>query len=146
KQGDRMYQLENHDIPRQASKAMEERIHLWETQDLPRMIREQMMEYMRTQEIDQKIKESMKEVVTASVRYAMRAPLRARFKDLPTSDMKEILLQHMLEENYDKGHEDHKMAYEALQTSILRDECEQFDADKAEKLKKMKGVGNYTLS
>ncbi|GKA38135.1 hypothetical protein Tco_0730686 [Tanacetum coccineum] len=139
KQGNMMYQLENLDIPRQASKAMEERIHLWETQDLPGMIREQMMEYMRTQEIDQKIEESVKEAVTASVQYAMRAPLRARFKDLPTSDMKEILLQRMLEENYDKGHEDHKMAYEALQTSILRDEREQFDADKAEKLKKMKG-------
>ncbi|GKD79625.1 hypothetical protein Tco_1342246, partial [Tanacetum coccineum] len=35
---------------------------------------------------------------------AMRAPLHARFKDLPTSDMKEILLQRILEENYDKGH------------------------------------------
>ncbi|GKB23213.1 hypothetical protein Tco_0862614, partial [Tanacetum coccineum] len=111
KQGNMMYQLENLDIPRQASKAMEERIHLWETQDLPGMIREQMME----------------------------APLRALLKDLPTSNMKEILLQRMLEENYDKGHEDHKMAYEALQTSILCDEREQFDTDKAEKLKKMKG-------
>ncbi|GJV40583.1 hypothetical protein Tco_1419023, partial [Tanacetum coccineum] len=70
--------------------------------------------------------------------YAMRAPLYARFKDLPTSDMKEILLQRMLEENYDKGHEDHKIAYEALQQSILHDEHEQFDADKAEKLKQMK--------
>ncbi|GJZ86560.1 hypothetical protein Tco_0658170 [Tanacetum coccineum] len=68
----------------------------------------------------------------------MEAPLRARFKDLPTSDMKEILLQCMLEENYDKGHEDHKMAYEVLQQSILRDEREQFDADKDKKLKQMK--------
>ncbi|GKB61606.1 hypothetical protein Tco_0917792, partial [Tanacetum coccineum] len=57
-----------------ASKAMEERIHLWETQDLLGMIREQMMEYMRTQEIDRKIEESVKEAVTASVQYAMRAP------------------------------------------------------------------------
>ncbi|GKA87837.1 hypothetical protein Tco_0809601 [Tanacetum coccineum] len=78
KQGNIIYQLENLDIPRQASKAMEEIIHLWETQDLPGMIRE--------------------------------APFRARFKVLPTSDIKEILLQRMLEENY-----------------------------KAEKLKKMKG-------
>ncbi|GJS00450.1 hypothetical protein Tco_1228711 [Tanacetum coccineum] len=46
---------------------------------------------------------TVKEAVTASVQYAMRAPLRARFKDLPTSDMKEILLQHMLEENYDSA-------------------------------------------
>ncbi|GJV51400.1 hypothetical protein Tco_1447141, partial [Tanacetum coccineum] len=57
----------------------------------------------------------LEKVVTVSVQHAMRAPLRARFKDLPTSDIKEILLQRMLEENYDKGHEDHKMAYEALQ-------------------------------
>ncbi|GJR06035.1 hypothetical protein Tco_0529019 [Tanacetum coccineum] len=62
----------------------------------------------------------------------MRAPLRARFKDLPTSDMKEILLQRMLEENYDKGHADHRVAYEALQDSIRHDECEEFDVDKAQ--------------
>ncbi|GJV68540.1 hypothetical protein Tco_1484049 [Tanacetum coccineum] len=68
----------------------------------------------------------------------MRAPLYARFKDLPTSDMKEILLQRMLEENYNKGHEDHKMAFEALQKSIIRDESEQFDADKAEERTKKK--------
>ncbi|GJY72188.1 hypothetical protein Tco_0475891 [Tanacetum coccineum] len=61
----------------------------------------------------------------------MRAPLYARFKDLPTSDIKEILLQRMLEENYDKGHKDHQMTYKALQISILHDESEQFDADKA---------------
>ncbi|GJX85020.1 hypothetical protein Tco_0335794 [Tanacetum coccineum] len=114
------------------------RIHQLETQDLSRMIREQTVEYIDKQEIDRKIKEMVKEVVTASVQYAMRAPLRARFKDLPTSDMKEILLQRMLEENYDKGHEDHRIAYEALQKSILRDESEQFDADKAEERKKMK--------
>ncbi|GJS91837.1 hypothetical protein Tco_0774473 [Tanacetum coccineum] len=68
----------------------------------------------------------------------MRAPLRARFKDLPTFDMKEILLQRMLEENYDKGDEDHKITFEALQKSIIRDESEQFDTDKAEERTKMK--------
>ncbi|GKB43836.1 hypothetical protein Tco_0888778 [Tanacetum coccineum] len=67
-------------------------------------------EYMRTQEIDRKIKEMVKEAVTALVQYAMRAPLRTRFKDLPTSDMKEILLQRMLEENYyDKATKDQRM-------------------------------------
>ncbi|GJZ00228.1 hypothetical protein Tco_0517657 [Tanacetum coccineum] len=64
-------------------------------------------------EIDRKIEDSVKEVVSSSVKHAMRAPLRARFKDLPTSDMKEILLQRMLEENYDKGHAEHRIAYEA---------------------------------
>ncbi|GJY04099.1 hypothetical protein Tco_0370039 [Tanacetum coccineum] len=86
----------------------------------------------------------MKEVVTASVQYAMRAPLHAHFKDLPTSDMKEIPLQRMLEENYDKGHEDHRMAYEALQKSILHDKSEQFDADKVKERKNMKRASGIT--
>ncbi|GJW66598.1 hypothetical protein Tco_0121022 [Tanacetum coccineum] len=102
------------------------------------MIKEQTKEYIRTQEIDQKINETVKKAITASVQYAMRAPLCARFKDLPTSDMKEILLQRMLEENYDKGHKDHRMACEALQTSIFHDESEQFDINKSEEHKKMK--------
>ncbi|GJX00529.1 hypothetical protein Tco_0184442, partial [Tanacetum coccineum] len=90
------------------------RMHQLETKDLSGMIREQTVEFIDSLEIDRKIEDTVKEVVTASVQHAMRAPLRTRFKDLPTSDMKEILLQRMLEENYDKGHEDHKMAYEAL--------------------------------
>ncbi|GJX52755.1 hypothetical protein Tco_0281124, partial [Tanacetum coccineum] len=74
--------------PVDANQALEERldkqgnmIHHLETQDLSRMIKEQTVEYI-----------DKKEAVTASVQYAMRAPLRARFKDLPTFDMKEILL------------------------------------------------------
>ncbi|GKC45416.1 hypothetical protein Tco_1063138 [Tanacetum coccineum] len=131
----------------EANQALEEKldkqgnmIHQLESQDLSRLIREQTMEFIDSHEIDQKIEESVKEVVIASVQHAMRAPLRARFKDLPTSDMKEILLQRMLEENYDKGHEDHKMAYEALQKSIIRDESEKFDADKAEERTKKKST------
>ncbi|GKG05192.1 hypothetical protein Tco_0325278, partial [Tanacetum coccineum] len=49
-------------------------------------------------EQDQQINESVKDVVISSVKDAMRAPLRALFKDLLTSDMKEIMLQRMLEE------------------------------------------------
>ncbi|GJU26745.1 hypothetical protein Tco_1165366 [Tanacetum coccineum] len=120
------------------------RIHKLETQDLSRLIREQTVEFIDSQEIDRKIEESVKEVVTASVQHTMRALLRAHFKDLPTSDMKKILLQRMLEENYDKGHEDHKMAYEALQKSIIRDESEKFDADKAEERTKKKRASGIT--
>ncbi|GJU44092.1 hypothetical protein Tco_1201358 [Tanacetum coccineum] len=115
------------------------RINKLETMDWPKMIREQTVEFIESQEIDRKINETVKEVVTSSVKHAMRAPLRARFKDLPTSDMKEILLQRMLEENYDKGHAEHRVAYEALQGSIHRDECEDFDDDKAQEETKKKG-------
>ncbi|GJY49784.1 hypothetical protein Tco_0439740 [Tanacetum coccineum] len=86
--------------------------------------------------------EELKEVIISSVKHAMRAPLRARFKDLPTSDMKEILLQRMLEENYDNGHADHRVAYEAPQDSICRNECKDFDVDKAqEETKKKSSLG-----
>ncbi|GKC28983.1 hypothetical protein Tco_1036277 [Tanacetum coccineum] len=89
-------------------------------------------------EAESMIKESVKEVVISSVKHAMRAPLRARFKDLPTSDIKEILLQRMLEENYDKGHANHRIAYKALQDSIRHDESEDFDVDKAQEETKKK--------
>ncbi|GJZ82428.1 hypothetical protein Tco_0647601 [Tanacetum coccineum] len=58
------------------------RIHKVETMDWPKMIREQTVEFIESQEIDRKINETVKEVVTSSVKHAMRAPLRARFKDL----------------------------------------------------------------
>nr|GFD26645.1 hypothetical protein [Tanacetum cinerariifolium] len=59
----------------------------------------------KSQEIDRKIRESVEESVSASVQQAMRAPLLARFKDLPTSDMKDILLQRMLDEDYEHGYQ-----------------------------------------
>ncbi|GKF52826.1 hypothetical protein Tco_0159736, partial [Tanacetum coccineum] len=114
------------------------RIHKVETMDWPKMIRKQTVEFIESHEINRKINETVKEVVSLSVKQAMRAPLRARFKDLPTCDMKEILLQRMLEENYDKGHVEHRVAYEALQGSIHRDECEDFDDDKAQEETKKK--------
>ncbi|GJT87939.1 hypothetical protein Tco_1069656 [Tanacetum coccineum] len=114
------------------------RIHKLETKDWTNMIREQTVKFIESYEIDRKIEESVKEVVSSSVKHAMRAPLRARFKDLPTPDMKEILLQRMLEENYDKGHADHRVAYEALRDSIRRDESEDFDVDKAQEETKKK--------
>ncbi|GKB90778.1 hypothetical protein Tco_0963050 [Tanacetum coccineum] len=83
------------------------RINKLETIDLPKMIREQTVEFIDSQEIDRKINESVKEVVISS-------------------------------ENYDKGHADHRVAYEALQVSIRHDECEDFDVDKAREENKKK--------
>ncbi|GJX67556.1 hypothetical protein Tco_0303283 [Tanacetum coccineum] len=74
-----------------------------------------------------------------------------KIHQLETQDLSRMIREHTVEYidkqeidrkieemNYDKGHEDHRMAYEALQKSILCDESEQFDADKAEECKKMK--------
>ncbi|GJR47366.1 hypothetical protein Tco_1315469 [Tanacetum coccineum] len=73
------------------------------------MSREQTVEFIVSHEsCPKRLVNQVKEVVISSVKHAMRVPLRARFKDLPTSDMKEILLQCILEENYDKGHAVHR--------------------------------------
>ncbi|GKB52825.1 hypothetical protein Tco_0903578 [Tanacetum coccineum] len=63
------------------------RINKLETMDLPKMITEQTV-----------------------------APLRARFKDLLVMLMKENLRHRMLEENYDKGHADHRVVMKHCRT------------------------------
>ncbi|GKE29533.1 retrovirus-related pol polyprotein from transposon TNT 1-94 [Tanacetum coccineum] len=55
------------------------------------------------------------EIVTDAVDWAMQAPLRARFRYLPTIDMKEILQQRMFKDNTYKTHEVHNDLYAALQ-------------------------------
>ncbi|GJW35784.1 hypothetical protein Tco_0058704 [Tanacetum coccineum] len=84
------------------------RIHKLETMDWFNMIREQTVKVIESYEIDRKIEESVKKVVSTSVKHAMKAPLRARFKDLPTPDMKEILLQRIEDFDVDKAQEETK--------------------------------------
>ncbi|GJY85587.1 hypothetical protein Tco_0499613 [Tanacetum coccineum] len=80
------------------------------------------VEFIESHEIDRKIEESVKEVVISSVKHAMRAPLRARFKDLPTSvyeGKKFVCCSNACWRlNYDKGLLP-RVAYEALQDSIV---------------------------
>ncbi|GKE10278.1 hypothetical protein Tco_1413829 [Tanacetum coccineum] len=73
------------------------------------------------------------------------APLRARFKDLPTVDMKEILQQRMFEDNSYKAHND---LYEALQKSLELDYLNQglADQEEARKKKRKKRTASRTLS
>ncbi|GJR97966.1 hypothetical protein Tco_0270140 [Tanacetum coccineum] len=78
KQGNRLYNLENLDIPHKVSKAVDE-------------------------------------IVTDAVDWAIQAPLRDRFRDLPKADMKEILHHRIWESNSYQAHEDHKMLYKALE-------------------------------
>ncbi|GJY96668.1 hypothetical protein Tco_0513578 [Tanacetum coccineum] len=112
----RMGELEQHIADRvEENQALESRldkqgsrIHKLETMDWSKMIKEQTVKFIKSHEIDRKIEESVKEVVISSVKHAMRAPLRARFKDLPTSDMKEILLQRIEDFDIDKAQEETK--------------------------------------
>nr|GEV50927.1 integrase, catalytic region, zinc finger, CCHC-type, peptidase aspartic, catalytic [Tanacetum cinerariifolium] len=72
------------------------------------------------------------EVVTDTVDWAMQAPLRNRFRDLPEADMKEILHQRMWETESYKTHEDHSLLFEALENSMNRDHFEELAQDLAE--------------
>nr|GEX82161.1 heat shock cognate 70 kDa protein 2-like [Tanacetum cinerariifolium] len=78
------------------------------------------------------------EVVTDVVDWAMQAPLRNRFRDLPEADMKEILHQRMWETDSYKSHEVHMQLFEALENSINHDQSEELAHDLAEARKKKK--------
>nr|GEY45680.1 histone deacetylase 14 [Tanacetum cinerariifolium] len=79
---------------------------------------------------------AVSEVVTDAVDWAMQAPLRNRFRDLPEADMKKILHQRMWEFNSYKSHDDHMQLFEALEKSMNRDHSEELAQDLAEARKK----------
>nr|GEY54530.1 integrase, catalytic region, zinc finger, CCHC-type, peptidase aspartic, catalytic [Tanacetum cinerariifolium] len=86
--------------------------------------------------VSPKVSIAVSEVVTDAVDWAMQAPLRNRFRDLPEADMKEILYQHMWETESYKTHEDHSLLFEAFENSMNRDHSEELAQDLAEARKK----------
>ncbi|GJS07393.1 hypothetical protein Tco_0364189 [Tanacetum coccineum] len=87
-------------------------------------------------DIPHKVSQAIDEIVTDAVDWAMQAPLRSRFRDLPTVDMKEILHQRMFEDDSYKANNVHKDLYEALQKSLELDYCNQRLANQEEARKK----------
>ncbi|GJR13737.1 E-beta-farnesene synthase [Tanacetum coccineum] len=88
--------------------------------------------------IPHQVSKAVDEIVTDVVDWAIQAPLRDRFRDLPEADMKEILHHRMWESNSYQAHEDHKMLYEALEKSMARDHTDQLLTDLAEAQRKKK--------
>ncbi|GJR16778.1 monodehydroascorbate reductase [Tanacetum coccineum] len=78
------------------------------------------------------------EIFTDAVDWAIQAPLRDRFRDLPEADMKEILHHRIWETKSNEAHEDHKKLYEALEKSMDRDHSDQLLTDLAEARRKKK--------
>ncbi|GJU25635.1 hypothetical protein Tco_1164256 [Tanacetum coccineum] len=83
-----------------------------------------------------KVSQVVNEIVSDAVDWAMQALLRARFRDLPTIDMKEILQQRMFKDNYYKAHEVYNDLIEALQKSLELDYSNQRLADQEEACEK----------
>ncbi|GJW34194.1 retrovirus-related pol polyprotein from transposon TNT 1-94, partial [Tanacetum coccineum] len=88
--------------------------------------------------IPHQVSKAVDEIVADAVDWAMQAPLRVRFRDLPTVDMKEILQQRMLKDNSYNAYEVHNDLYEALQKSLELDYSNQCLAEQEEARKKEK--------
>nr|GEX85414.1 putative ribonuclease H-like domain-containing protein [Tanacetum cinerariifolium] len=93
---------------------------------------------MKRIDIPQQVSKAMDEIVNNAVDWAIQAPLRNHFRDLPKADMKEILHQRIRETKSYKTHKDHMMLYEALEKSLNRDHTEELLEDLAEARKKKK--------
>nr|GEX07112.1 monodehydroascorbate reductase [Tanacetum cinerariifolium] len=89
-------------------------------------------------DIPHQVSKDVDEVVADAVDWAIQAPLRNRFRDLPEADMKEILHQRMWETNSYKTYEDQMQLYEALEKSTNRGHSEELLKDLAEARKKKK--------
>nr|GFA15738.1 hypothetical protein [Tanacetum cinerariifolium] len=92
-------------------------------------------------DIPQQVSIAVSKVVTVAVDWAMQAPLRNRFRDLPEADMKEILHQRMWETESYKSYKDHMQLFEALEKLMNRDHFEELAQDLAEARKKKKNTG-----
>ncbi|GJW59847.1 hypothetical protein Tco_0109182 [Tanacetum coccineum] len=92
---------------------------------------------LENQDIPNQVRKAVDEIVTDAVDWAMQAPLRERFRDLPEADMKEILHNRIWESKSYQTHEDHMMLYEALEKSMTRDNNDLLLSDLAE-ARKMK--------
>ncbi|GJW68804.1 hypothetical protein Tco_0123228 [Tanacetum coccineum] len=93
---------------------------------------------LENQDIPNQVSKVVDEIVTDVVDWAMHAPLRERFRDLPEADMKEILHNQMWESKSYQTHEDHMSLYEALEKSMARDNRDHLLSDLAEARKKKK--------
>nr|GEW00551.1 retrovirus-related Pol polyprotein from transposon TNT 1-94 [Tanacetum cinerariifolium] len=93
---------------------------------------------MMMKHIPHQVSRAVDEVVTDVVDWAMQAPPRNRFRDLPEANMKKILHQRMWETDSYKTHKDHMQLYEALEKLISRDHSEELAKDLAQARKKKK--------
>nr|GEU91077.1 hypothetical protein [Tanacetum cinerariifolium] len=82
-----------------------------------------------SQPVSTTVSKAVYEIVTDAVDWAMQAPLRARFSDLPAVDMKEILQQLMFEDKSYEAYEDHTNLFDVLQKSLERDYSNQILSD-----------------
>nr|GEV02004.1 hypothetical protein [Tanacetum cinerariifolium] len=85
-------------------------------------------------DILQQVSKAVSEVVIDAVDWAMQAPLRNCFRDLPEANIKDILHQCMWETESYKSHKDHMQ----IEKSMYRDHFEELAQDLVEARKRKK--------
>ncbi|GKC01002.1 hypothetical protein Tco_0987138 [Tanacetum coccineum] len=76
-----------------------------------------------------KIDKYVNEVVKEVVHNALQAPIRDRFRDLSEFEMKEILHDRMFESGSYRSHLEHTALYDALKSSMDRENREEFNEE-----------------
>lgn len=92
--------------------------------------------------IDTLVRDVVEDQVSDAVKRAMDAPLKARFRDLSTYDMKYLLHKRMFETDHHKGHEAHQQLYESLERSMKVDNADELEKDLAEERRRKKRKQN----
>lgn len=82
--------------------------------------------------VDTLVREAVEEQVSFAVKNAMDAPLKARFRDLSTYDMKDLLQQRIFETDHHKEHVAHQQLYESLERSMKIDDANELEQNLAE--------------
>ncbi|GKE12986.1 hypothetical protein Tco_1416537, partial [Tanacetum coccineum] len=83
-----------------------------------------------------KIEKYVNEVVKEAVHNALQAPIRERFRDLSEFEMKEILHDQMFESGSYISHLEHTALYDALKSSMDRENREEFNEEMAKSRKR----------
>nr|GEU57926.1 retrovirus-related Pol polyprotein from transposon TNT 1-94 [Tanacetum cinerariifolium] len=85
---------------------------------------------LELQDLPHKINQTVNTVVKEAVHIALQDQLRDRFRELPETDMKEILQQRMFESDSYKSLPQHVALYEALEVYMKRANKDEFLAEK----------------
>lgn len=88
--------------------------------------------------IDSMVRDAVEDQVSDAVKRVMDAPLKARFRDLSTFDMKDLLQQRIFQTDHHKEHEAHQQLYESLERSMKINNEDELEKDLAEERRRKK--------
>ncbi|GKD40899.1 hypothetical protein Tco_1261106 [Tanacetum coccineum] len=125
---DMVYTLENHDLYSKIDKYVNE--------DKTTQALSSKVYTLENHDLYSKIDKYVNEVVKEAVHNALQAPILDRLKDLSEFEMKEILHDRMFESGSYRSHLEHTALYDALVSSMDRENREEFNEEMAKSRKR----------